>query len=85
MQTTDLIVYTVVAFFVGFFVAALFIRLIIFLNRRADEEHGLSEDHYPEARRSLHYISQEIAGILAALIIIAGFMAAIIVVLIVRR
>ena len=85
MENPTLIIYVLMAFLFGFLTAALFIRWLISLDRRGDEASVLPEDHYPDLRRALHYIRQEIFGILGAMIIIAGLLAAIVVALIARR
>jgi hypothetical protein len=85
LQTPSLVIYTIIAFLFGFFAAAIFIRWLVSLDRRNDDSGGYPEDHYPDLRRGLHYVRQEMLGILGALIIVAGFLAAIIVALIFRR
>ena len=80
-----LAIYTVTAFICGFFAAAIFIRWVISLDRIKEERHDLSDDTYPGVRRSLYHARQELFGILAALIVIAAFLAAIVVELIFKR
>lgn len=85
MDKPTLIIYMIVAFLFGFITAALFIRWLISLDRRGDDADAMPEDHYPDMRRALHYIRQEVFGVLGAMIIIAGLLAAIVVALIIRH
>jgi hypothetical protein len=81
MELPLLAIYTVTAFVCGFFAAAIFIRWVISLDRIKEDGAHRADEHYPDVRRSLHYARQELFGVLAALIVIAGFLAAIVVVL----
>jgi undecaprenyl pyrophosphate phosphatase UppP len=85
LANPTLIIYMIIAFLFGFIAAAFFIRWLISLDHRHDDPGALPEDHYPDMRRALHYIRQEIFGILGAMITIAGLLAAIVVALIARR
>ncbi len=85
LETTSLLLYSGMAFVLGFFAAALFIRWLVTLDRRTYDDRDFPDEYYPEMRRALHYIRQEILGVLGALIVVAAFLAAITVVLLFRR